>query len=212
MRKVYIAGEIGVFSLALAMSSPAAAAPSGQVVLSVERLFGVSRIASEISGEGLSSQSSVTSLSLFGTPFLGPAYSSPRLAADYIADFGLSVGAGMGYQRVSAGDAGQSGDPVSAFVAAPRVGYFALLTPQAALWPRGGVTYRQVAFGSENSTSFTAISAELPLILMVADGHVGLFAMPHVDLGMAGGNDVSGFEIDTTVTELGLQFGLSVFL
>ncbi len=59
MRKMYFAGRIAIFGLTLAVSSPAAA-PPGRVVLSVERLFGVSRITSEISGEGLPSESSVT--------------------------------------------------------------------------------------------------------------------------------------------------------
>jgi hypothetical protein len=157
----------------------------------------------------VSVSSTVTAVSLFGSPAPLGAYSSPRLALDYITDGGVSVGSGLSYQHSDLGVTDVTNDvEVTVWVIAPRVGYFTKASKSFALWPRGGITHRSLSFESSNdSITLTAITAEVPLILMLGGTSLGMFAMPHVDFGVAGGSD----NVDQTATEFGLQFGLSAF-
>lgn len=195
----------------------AGAAPPGQLAVSVERLFGISRVSSEASAGATQFESTTTSISLLGSPFLGVAYSSPRLSLDYLHGSGLSVGAGLGYQQVTletevpnAAGSADSTD-ISVFIVAPRAGYFARVTPEFGLWPRAGVTHRSAGPESADDATLTALTLELPLVYLAAAGHVGLFAMPHLDFGVAGEVGTGSDAVEQTATELGLQFGLSAF-
>jgi hypothetical protein len=47
----------------------------------------------------------------------------------------------------------------------------------------------------------------VPLVFNLGLSGLGLVVMPHIDLGLGGGTD----DVDQTLTEFGLQFGLSMF-
>jgi hypothetical protein len=197
-------------ALALLLMAPnALAAPPGQVSLAVERLFGISRISAEAEIGNISVDTTTTSVSLFGTPFLGPAYSSPRLGIDYLTQGGLSFGGALSYQSVSTeGDGGGEVD-ASLYVLAPRLGYFLQATPSWGVWPRLGITHRGAGEGIDQD--LTALTAEVPLVYLVAAGNVGLTVMPHLDFGIAGSVGSGSDAIDQTATELGILFGMKVF-
>jgi hypothetical protein len=214
-RSIVVGVMIAAQSAVLATDS--GASPPGQLAVNVERLFGVSRVSSEARVGGSQVENTATSISLLGSPFFGPAYSSPRLALDYLHGSGLSVGVGLGYQQVDLeieipGEAGSTDSTdVSVLVVAPRAGYFARVTPEFGLWPRAGVTHRSVGGESAGDATLTALTLELPLVYLAAAGHVGLFAMPHLDFGVAGEVGTGSDAVEQTATEVGLQFGLSAF-
>lgn len=191
--------------------SAAQAAP-GTWSLGLERMFGFSKATLETDLGNVEVSRSATSVSLFGrtVPRL-IGYPAPRLALDYIFDSGLSLGGAIGYESVDPDDDDDGDDDnLSAWLLAPRVGYFASVTSGFGLWPRGGFTF--VAFddgdgADDNDPSFTALTLEVPLVFNLGLSGLGLVVMPHVDVGLGGGTD----DVEQTLTEFGLQLGLSMF-
>jgi hypothetical protein len=179
----------------LLVAAPArAATPPGDWSLAVERLFGITRTSID-SDVG---DSTYTSISLLSKVVGGYGYSAPRFAFDYLIGSGVSFGGALGYNSLGDGD----GD---AWLIAPRVGYFARPGRSFGLWPRVGLTQLVVDYG--DSDTATALTLELPLEFFVSSG-VAFTLTPHADIGIGGSEN----DVDRTVTELGLQFGVGLFL
>jgi hypothetical protein len=165
-------------------------APLGSWCVGLERLFGVSRVKNSYDREyaepWVERQNSYSLLG-WGGPHGG--YSAPRVGVDYLTSFGLSAGAGLGIDALTrnSGAAGSADDPNAiAFVLAPRVGYFLVLSPPFGVWPRAGLTY----LGRTRDDDQTAITLELPLTLLVAGERVALMLVPYLELGLEeGGGD-----------------------
>lgn len=177
----------------------ARAEPPGAWAVGVERWFGVSRVNVEDDPGG---EVTVTSISLFSAFSGQRGYSSPRLALDYLSESGVSVGGAIAYESIG-------GDAIDQdiWVFAGRLGYFGEASSDVGIWPRAGLTHISSDAGVE--VTATALTLELPLVFLV-NSPVSLLLMPHADIGIAssvGDND----EIERTVTELGLQFGATVF-
>jgi hypothetical protein len=187
--------------LSALVSVPAGAAAPGRWSLGVERVFGFSRISTSSEANGRTETTNESAVSLFSDVGGRAGYSTARVALDYLSASGVSAGGALGYQRLH----GDGPDSVKGWLLAPRIGFFAAVTPGFGLWPRGGVTYVSLAAGADDRSA-TAITVELPLVFLVTGG-LGIDVMPYADFGIAGGTD----SVDQKLTELGLSFGLSFF-
>jgi len=197
---------LGPCALLLLSSSSAQAAPPGTWSLAVERVFGFRRATTKTEVNGQTDSTTSTSISLFSNFSAQDGYPSARVALDYIFPSGVSLGGALAFQSVNP-DEDQDDDNQTAWLLAPRVGYFASVTSSFGIWPRGGLTYVTTDLGGDNDQSATAITVEVPLVFALEGRSVGLSLMPYVDLGVGGGTD----EVDQTITELGLQLGLNLF-
>jgi hypothetical protein len=197
---------LGPCALLLLCSSPAQAAPPGSWSLAVERVFGFRRATTKTEVNGQTDSTTSSSISLFSNFVAQDGYPSARVALDYLFSSGVSLGGALAFQSVNPDD-DQDNDSQKAWLLAPRVGYFASVTSSFGVWPRGGLTYVTTDLGGNNDQSATAITVEVPLVFLLGGRSVGLSVLPYVDLGVGGGTD----EVDQTITELGLQFGLNIF-
>jgi hypothetical protein len=187
---------VSAFAASLLVAAPArAATPPGNWSLAVERLFGLTRTSID-SDFG---DASYTSISLLSKVVGQYGYSAPRFAFDYLIGSGVSFGGALGYQSLS------EDNDTDAWLIAPRVGYFARLGRSFALWPRVGITELVVEYG--DSDTATALTIEAPLEFFVSSG-VAFTLTPHADIGLGGSEN----DVDRTLTEIGLQFGVNLFL
>lgn len=194
----YLRPLLAAVPCVLAVSSLAvpaqAATPPGDWSIAVERLFGITRISIDSdAGDG-----NATSISLLAKVVGTYGYSAPRLAFDYLLGSGVSFGAALGYESLSDGGA-------DAWLLAPRVGYFARPGRSVGVWPRVGLTQMIVDDGGDSDTA-TALTLELPLEFFTSSG-VAFSLTPHADIGISGSDD----NVDRTITEIGLQFGVGLF-
>jgi hypothetical protein len=192
----------------LHVSAAQAAAP-GTWHIGIERMFGFKKATLETEAGPQETTRSTSSVSLLsGTLPNEVGYPDPRLAFDYIFPSGVSVGGAIGYESVDYDDDDDT-DNASAWLLAPRVGYFASVTSGFALWPRGGFTFLSGDDGDDNDdddVSLSALTVEVPLVFNVGLS-IGLTVMPYIDFGLGGGND----NVDMKQTEFGLQLGMSAF-
>jgi len=187
---------VSVFAVSALAAAPAqAAAPPGDWSLAVERLFGITRTSVDSDG----GDANYTSLSLLAKVGGEYGYSAPRFAFDYLLGSGVSFGVALGYH--SASDNGSD-----AWLIAPRVGYFARPGRSFGLWPRVGLTQVVFDYGSYSDTA-TALTLEMPLEFFASPG-VAFTLTPHADIGIGG----SASGVDRSLTEIGLQFGVNLFL
>jgi len=196
---------LGPCALLLLSSSSAQAAAPGSWSLAVERVFGFRRATTKTEVNGQTDSTTSSSISLFSNFGETLGYPSARVALDYLFPSGVSLGGALAFQSVNP-DEDDDNDNQTAWLLAPRVGYFASVTSSFGVWPRGGLTYVTTDLGGDNDQSATAITVEVPLVFPLGGTSVALSIMPYVDLGVGGGTD----EVDQTITELGLQFGLNV--
>lgn len=115
--------------------------------LGLERVAGFSALSiTPEEGEG----SDFTFLSLAG-PVPSPIM-SPRLSGDYLLPMGLTLGANIGWSRVSISDENEEVSG-SFFALTPRIGYRAAVAPIFDLIPRLGVTWlRGSVTGAESES------------------------------------------------------------
>jgi hypothetical protein len=182
-----------VVTCSLHAATASAAAP-GDWSVAVERLFGFSRITSDVEPGGTTTTTSVSLLSKVSGDV---GYSAPRLAFDYIAGSNISFGGAFGYQSLSVEEADSD-----AWLLAGRIGYFARVSSSFGIWPRAGITHLDYDSGDA-----TALTLEVPLVFFVDRG-VALSVLPHADIGLGGNIG----PLDRTLTEIGLQFGIGFFL
>lgn len=175
----------------------------GSVTLSVERVFGLHWMHTEITNPSAPpspSNPSDRTLTVFGIGWYRSetAYHNPRAAIDFFITDNLSLGGAIGLYAW-----GSDGDR-QGFLIAPRIGYAVRLSDRVGLWPRGGFTYfsEEPAGGGANYTQF-ALSGEAMFAFLFQDSWA-ILAGPTLDLGLAGGVGDANFRQHS----LGLAIGL----
>jgi hypothetical protein len=162
----------------------AQAAPLGSWCVGIERLFGVSWVKKNFNREyDTDFVERQTTISLLASRAPREGYSSPRLGVDYVSELGLSAGAAVGVDAITrSGATGSDDDPNAInFVLAPRLGYFMQPLPWLGVWPRLGLTY----LGRTRDDDNTAVTLDVPISLLLADGRVGLMLVPYVEAGLS---------------------------
>lgn len=177
----------------------ALAAPPGEWSIAIERIFGLRRVREERETPGGDTTIRWNSVSLGSELSHNGGYSMARLAVDFLAISGLTVGGALGYQSEGYGD-----DDDSWWLFAGRIGYMASAGNSVSIWPRAGLTY--VSLG-DNDTDATALTLEVPVVIHAMGRRLGFTLLPHADIGIGG--EIDGF--DRTVTEFGLEFGINAF-
>lgn len=167
--------------------------------VSLERLFGQTWVERRVQTPVGVNEQRFDSFDVFAVRTPREGYGAPRVAADYLFDFGLTLGGAIGYHAVQRGDAS-----ASAWLFAPRAGYFWQFSRRLALWPRAGLTWLALDVdGAGYSENERAVTLELPLVFLLARERLGLLLQPYVDLGLPGG--------DVELDERGVQLGVTVF-
>jgi hypothetical protein len=181
-------------------SGPAGFGDGGQLVVSIERLFGYNW-AHESLGNATGSANTYT---LLGNPYGSGVYPYdwPRLGLDYFVVKSISVGGAVAFARTSSGTASSNQLEVS-----PRVGYGMMVGPWLGVWPRAGVTYvyGTNVNGTNQSQSYLGLTIDLAAVINLAP-HFALTFAPVANIGLSGkqGN------ADLKFTTLGAQFGLAM--
>lgn len=213
---------------------------SGQFAVSAERLTGLVgssvEFDTEVGGDTVTITDSNTNFHFLihpvgtsgGNEQAFGGYSFPRLAGDYFVIDRLSVGAALGYFSVATTREAEAGGSsmdiadvtLSGFMLAPRVGYALMFSDLLGIWPRAGISYVHSGFtdndnDDELSVDMWALSLDVPLVIAPVP-HVAFLVGPTLDYGFTGGytdTDPAGMEEegDLTVTEIGVQAGLSVY-
>jgi hypothetical protein len=200
----------------------------GRFSVGAERLFGVAYQTTTIEQGGVKETLSTTSVSLLTKPNASPI-TAPRIAFDYFAIDGLSVGMGIGYSTISndatlegvAGAQVGGGRGVHAFVVAPRVGYAYMFNEYVGLWPRLGMTYSLLSSNGDQandvevSSHSLAVSGEVPLVFTPVS-HVAFLLAPTIDYGVSAAVDVTlpnspQQSVDNSPLDIGLHAGLAVW-
>jgi hypothetical protein len=183
----------------------------GQIVLSADRLFGLSfsSMSTEDQAGGKQTQSR-TNIALLWPPVTALGYASPyqipRASLDFIVPGGVSVGGSLGFitgsgtNKTEAANGGASVErdaPSSTILTfAPRVGYALGLAPSIVFWPRGGITYYSIKSDStttlgansiETKTTLSGLGLNLEanVVLFLAD-HFGIVGGPMLDIPLSG--------------------------
>jgi hypothetical protein len=205
---------LAAVSTLLAAATPAFAdepfGASGQVILSGERMFGLSfpREMDEDGATGNKTTDSRTNIALLwpSLPILTlTPYDTPRVAVDFGAGGGFTVGGSIGFftgsgstkrEPAAGGVSVETDDPTVTMIAfAPRVGFALPLTPQFSFWPRAGVTYYNIRVSSTNTanppvtnkTTLSGFGVDLePMFVFTPVPHFGITAGPVVDIPLSG--------------------------
>jgi hypothetical protein len=218
---------------AWAQEEPAALGQKGHVAISAERLFGFIRADTTTTTGGMDRTSHINSLSVLGGSLgLFTLYAQPRVAFDFFAAEGFSLGASASYFRLSQSTdvpAGQavSSPVLSGYVLAPRVGYAHALARTVSIWPRLGFTLAHIGTdttttingmttSTTSGTNVYAITIEAPFVFAVAS-HLFLSVAPTLDLGLGGSTSNTGLagtttSTDSKETDYGVLCGLGGFL
>jgi hypothetical protein len=222
-----------LFTLALslvplaAQAAPTAGVNHGTVMVSAERLFGLSfgRVTTSVGNVDTSRDTTNFSL-LYSSA--STVHMTPRVAIDFVPIDGLTVGGAIGFAVGSRSDSASNnnntvdadGPTTTAFVLSPRVGYVLGLSSLAKLWLRGGFTYfwQNTDFpNSPDSSRLTGLSLDLePTLLLSVFEHLGFTAGLLVNLPLTGsttnetvmGGTTRSTSIDTTIRNIGLVVGM----
>ncbi|HEX3901380.1 MAG TPA: hypothetical protein VH853_00940 [Polyangia bacterium] len=179
-------------------TGPASFGDSGELVVSIERLFGYNW-AHESLGSATGSANTYT---LLGNPFGAGAYPYdwPRLGLDYFVMKSISVGAAVAFARTSSGSASANELEV-----APRIGYGMMVGPWLGVWPRAGVTYVYTT-----NQSYLGLTIDLAAVIDLAP-HFAITFAPVANIGLSGSQKgPAGTTTDLKFTTLGAQFGLAM--
>jgi hypothetical protein len=186
----------------------------GEIVLSADRLFGLSFSSETLEDQAGNKQTeSRTNIALLWPPLSALSYSPyqiPHASLDFIVPGGVSVGGSLGFitgsgtHKTEAANGGASVErdapSVTILTFAPRVGYALGLAPSIAFWPRGGITYYSIKSDSTNmigtnsidtktTISGLGLNLEANFVLFVAD-HFGIVGGPVLDLPLSGTESV----------------------
>jgi hypothetical protein len=132
-------------------------------------------------------------------------YSAARLAFDWFATDGLSLGGALGYSSDSTDDVTSR-----ELLLAPRIGYAYMFSEVFGVWGRAGVTYQDQELASAKIAMLAGtVEAEL---VMVPTANVAITLGPSYDFGLVGKyNPDPGAKTDLAQDEFGFSAGLGVF-
>jgi hypothetical protein len=180
----------------------------GHVAISAERLFGF--IHTEESENGASASANSVNLLSAPSALIGTGYSWPRIGVDVFVSSSISLGIAASYFSVS-----PNAGSISGFQLAPRFGYAANVSPNLAIWPRGGITYERASTddgaGSTATQSFFALTLEVPFAILVVP-RAAILIGPTLDVGLSGSASSGGVSTDQKFTDFGIQAGLLLFI
>jgi opacity protein-like surface antigen len=208
----------------------------GQVILSADRLFGLSFWSSKTDLDNNASfTASGTAINLLwgDTGDISGPYATPRLGLDFTAIDNLSVGGSLGLiSRTGKTESSQAGNTLSTdsptvtgFAFAPRVGYILGINPMIGVWFKGGITYYSLktestvsANGQSQTTTdtFNGFSLNIePELVITPVPHFGLTIGGVADIPLSGNakRELSGAtagseEHPNKVTNFGIIAGL----
>jgi len=192
---------------------PAAGGPGfggrGQVILSADRLFGLSFWSSKTDlDNNASSTDSGTAVNLLwgDTSSVSGPYSTPRLGVDFTVTDNVSLGGSVGFiSRSGKNEATPPGGSatvttdnptVTGFAFAPRGGYILAVNPMLGFWFKGGITYYSMksestaSAGGQSQTdtlSFNGFSLNIePELVITPVPHFGLTIGGVADIPLSG--------------------------
>jgi hypothetical protein len=175
-----------VSMLALCVFAPALAnaqelGSKGDVVLSADRLMGITgtHVARELGP--LEEEADWTSIS-FGwraSPETSP-YDVPRFSFDYLVIDHLSIGGSLGYTSLDS----DGGGDASAFLVAGRIGYLYSFGRVVGIWPRAGFAYHSLSSDPADESGF-GLSLECPFTFSPAS-HFAITIGPTFDVDLFG--------------------------
>jgi hypothetical protein len=213
------------FVAALASSAIASAgsaqdsgfAESGVLAFGADRLFGLLHTSFTVGEGAAETTTSSTEISLLtrGAEIASP-YAAPRLTFDGFVTDGISLGGTLGVTSQSteieppSGNT-QDGPSETAVVFGARIGYGHMFSDTVGIWPKLGLTYFTDSIedndGDEVDVSGLAMSADVMLVIAPVP-HFGFTIGPVLDLGLTGSTEFGTMDVDTTITDVGLQAGL----
>lgn len=177
-----------------------------KIVIGIERLFGAYAWNASVAVGGAETKANGAMVNglLSNTATNAPGglinpFAAPRLGADWISPLGITAGLGVGFLAAS----GESVDKTpeaetkapfpsgTAFLVAPRAGWFGVLNRWLTLWPRAGVTYVRINDSLDTGTTrfqLLALSLE-PAVALTPIAHVAILVGPSLDIPLTG----SGF-------------------
>jgi hypothetical protein len=180
---------------------------TGQIILSAERLFGLTfpSVTIEDGATGDKTTRSRTNVSLLFPPqsvFVSP-YDLPRAAIDFSVASGFTIGGAIGFTtssgKVKNESMGMSAEvddtSVTVFNFSPRFGYALPLGPLFAFWPRAGITYfnfgtSRTGTGANPTTrkdTISGLAVDLePMFVLTPVPHFGIVGGPVIDLPLSG--------------------------
>ncbi len=210
-----------VFALSATASAQSSFGDKGSMVLSAERLFGISwykidykpnlpgSVKGKITGRNFSllwGQPSSGEVQFVSVPV--PA-SIPRASFDYFVINSLSIGGSLGYHSTGGDDdsgymSEQELDDISSLIFSPRVGYGLSLGTNATAWLRGGFTFMTLSVDSDGGTDVSGSFLQADLESMFVIGIAGNFAFevgPALEIPLHGeltydGVDEEGFDLE----------------
>ena len=198
----------------------------GQVVLSVDRLFGYLHLQTSQTQNGMRTTATADVVSALGNTFsLLSVYATPRLALDYFVTDRFTVGGSATVFHASETPASMPGVTTSTstvwgFSLAPRLGFALPLGSGVSFWPRIGFTWVQLSnsfSGGSQDTHLYAVTIEAPFLFRVGPSFF-LTAAPTLDLGLGGSSSqtstfagVATSSADIKETDVGVLFGAGGF-
>lgn len=191
-----------LFGLSFTAFSSVASAQGGKqlgsprdVVIGAERLFGIYGISRNYDEPGNDPDDFSIGLLMQG-PHLSPV-TLPRVAIDVFVIQSLSVGGALG---LYSNDINNS----SGVLFSPRVGYAFSFNQYFGFWPKGGFTYT-----SQNNPDRRHFSLSLEgAFTFMPNPYVGFTAVPFLDLGLGGEEDVGPTDIDYNDRAGGVTLGM----
>jgi hypothetical protein len=230
-----------LLGLLLAPATASAANPGvdhGRMMISAERLFGLSFSHTSVDNGNGSNDRDVTHFGLVVSPntAVGNIYTTPRLAFDIAVIDGLTVGGSLGVSVTGVSDSSTTGGTsaevsrptLTTVLIAPRAGYVLGFTRVVGLWLRGGLTYFNGSAHSDatvlgtNATrtdTLWGLGLDLePTLLVSPFEHFSFTAGLVLDLPLAGkqsvertaGNVTTTTSTDASVRNIGVVAGMVI--
>jgi hypothetical protein len=210
----------------------------GQLILSADRLFGLSFWSAKLEHQNNNSDSeSGTAINLLWGDtgsILGP-YSTPRLSADFTVANNISLGGSIAFvsrsgktESTNSGVTTSVDDPtVTGFAFAPRFGYILGVNQMVGVWFKGGVTYfsfkeERTLMGSSGTSSRTSSGFSLnlePELVVLPVPHFGFTVSGLADIALSGnfnttstGAVASSTDESFKINNFGLALGILGFI
>jgi hypothetical protein len=200
---------VGATSARAASPSEHLASPGSSIVSADQLISLVSYTSSTTTYSGSKTTNSATSIAFFtanagSTASVLSFKTLPRLAFDYVLGTGITIGGAAWFftnVSVSQSSGGMSTDQPKAtyWGVAPRLGFVLPLGDILAIWPRTGVDYGEISFGSGGSvtvngnavniggSSINQLAVDLDALLVVTPvRHLGLTIGPSVGIPLSG--------------------------
>jgi hypothetical protein len=223
---------LGACTAALLATATASGQPTptfgeqGQFIISADRLMPLFAYESEKGFDGTDATTTVTSIALIThSPSFVTLYNVPRFAFDYTVWKHLTVGGSvwayfeLGNSTTTPGNPNVTTDNAKTtfWGLAPRAGWILHLSDLFAFWPRGGISFGDMAFSQAGNPTVTQWALDLePMFVFTPVPHAAITAGPVVDIPFAGSSSTTSMNgrtvsVDETMFHFGLTGGLLIW-